>query len=211
MNLKESFRYQKFLTGLLTNAFSSLTNPSHCLITTKVHMRNKANPEAEDITETVEVDEFVPNNTIMNFMAHIVEEREKLSIAIGKAKAGLDFDLDAAVETNKSRQYVNDAVRRMLCHTPSKRKTQGMGYKFDVNGTQVPYRYDVEVTTTENYDKDAAKTMVRSMIAKADEVSAAVDAAMINTRLDYEPPYDVNESFDDVLEYFIQNHQAEAV
>lgn len=27
MNLKESFRYQKFLTGLLTNAFSSLTNP----------------------------------------------------------------------------------------------------------------------------------------------------------------------------------------
>ena len=210
MNLKESFRYQKFLTGLLSNAFSSLTNPSHCLTTTKVHIRSKTNPEAEDITETVEVDEFVPNDTVMDFMAHIVDEREKLSIAIGKAKAGLDFDLDAAVETNKSRQYVNDAIRRMLRYTPSKRKTQEMGYKFDINGAQVAYRYDAETTTTENYDKAAAKTMMRNMIAKADEVSAAVDAAMINTTLDYEPPYDVNESFDDVLEMFVQKRQTEA-
>jgi hypothetical protein len=64
----------------------------------------------------------------------------------------------------------------------------------------------VEITTTERYDKAAAKDLMRSTIAKADEVSSAVDAAMINTSVEFDPPYDVNETFDDVLDIFIQNH-----
>ena len=177
MNLKESFRYQKFLDGLMRSAGSNLQNPYHSLVTTKVHLRHAVNPEAEDVTEVVEDGEFVPNDTVLAFMAHLIDEREKLSIAIGKAKASVGFDMDAAIET-----------------------------KFDINGQQVPYRYDVEITTTENYDKEAAKALMRATIAKADEVSAAVDAAMINTVVEYEPPYDVNETFDDVLDAFVQNN-----
>jgi hypothetical protein len=92
----------------------------------------------------------------------------------------------------------------MLRQVCTKRKTKEVDYKFDINGQQVPYRYDVEITTTENYDKEAAKALMRATIAKADEVSAAVDAAMINTVVEYEPPYDVNETYDDVLESFIR-------
>ena len=50
MNLKESFRYQKFLDGLMMNAGSYLQHPYHCLETTKVHLRHAVNPEAEDMT-----------------------------------------------------------------------------------------------------------------------------------------------------------------
>ena len=204
MNLKESFRYQKFLDGLMMNAGSYLQHPSFCLQTTKVHLRKAVNPEAEDVTEVVDDGEFVSADTVMAFMAHLIEEREKLSIAIGAAKASIGFDMDAAIETNKFRQSLNGSIRKMLRFVGTKKKTTEMGYKFDINGQQVPYRYDVEVTTTERYDKEAAKTMMREVIAKADEVSAAIDAALINTAVAYEPPYDVNESFDDVLEAFVQ-------
>jgi len=204
MNLKESFRYQKFLDGLMMNAGSYLQHPSFCLQTTKVHLRKAVNPEAEDVTEVVDDGEFVSADTVMAFMAHLIEEREKLSIAIGAAKASIGFDMDAAIETNKFRQSLNGSIRKMLRFVGNKKKTTEMGYKFDINGQQVPYRYDVEVTTTERYDKEAAKTMMREVIAKADEVSAAIDAALINTAVAYEPPYDVNESFDDVLEAFVQ-------
>lgn len=206
MNLKESFRYQKFLDGLMRSAGSNLQNPYHSLKTTKVHLRHAVNPEAEDVTEVVEDGEFVPNDTVLAFMAHLIDEREKLSIAIGKAKASVGFDMDAAIETNKFRQSLNGSVRQMLRQVGTKRKTKEVDYKFDINGQQVPYRYDVEITTTENYDKEAAKALMRATIAKADEVSAAVDAAMINTVVEYEPPYDVNETYDDVLESFIQAH-----
>ena len=163
------------------------------------------------MTEVVEDGEFVPNDTVLAFMAHLIDEREKLSIAIGKAKASVGFDMDAAIETNKFRQSLNGSVRQMLRQVGTKRKTKEVDYKFDINGQQVPYRYDVEITTTENYDKEAAKALMRATIAKADEVSAAVDAAMINTVVEYEPPYDVNESFDDVLEAFAAGHVVVAV
>ena len=204
MNLKESFRYQKFLDGLMANAGSYLPHPYHCLETTKVHLRHAVNPEADDMTEVVDDGEFVSSDTVLAFMAHLVDEREKLSIAIGAAKASIGFDMDAAIETNKFRQSLHGSIRKMLRFVGTKKKTTEMGYKFDINGQQVPYRYDVEVTTTERYDKEAVKIMMREVIAKADEVSAAIDAALINTAVAYDPPYDVNESFDDVLEAFVQ-------
>lgn len=206
MNLKESFRYQKFLDGLMRSAASDLHNPYHSLTTTKVHLRHAVNPEVEDVTEVVEDGEFVPSDVVLAFMAHLVYEREQLSIAISKAKQSVDFDTDAAIETNKFRQILNGAVRQMLRNVGTKRKTKETDYKFDINGQQVPYRYDVEIITTENYDKEAAKRLMRETISKADEVSAAVDAAMINTVVEYDPPYDVNETFDDVLDIFVHRH-----
>lgn len=205
MNLKESFRYQKFLDTLMANASASIVAVDHCLKTVKVHKRNAVNPDAEDMTEEVEVPAFIPNDTMILFMSYLVDEREKLSIAIGKAKASIGFDIDAAVETNKFRQSLHSSIRRMMRYAPGKSKSQARGYKFDINGVQQAYIYDVETTTSENYTKDTAKALMRNMITTADDVSARVDAALINTTVEYDPPYDVNESFEDVLETFVSN------
>ena len=205
MNLKESFRYQKFLNTLMANASASIVAVDHCLKTVKVHKRNAVNPDAEDMTEEVEVPAFIPNDTMILFMSYLVDEREKLSIAIGKAKASIGFDIDAAVETNKFRQSLHSSIRRMMRYAPGKSKSQARGYKFDINGVQQAYIYDVETTTSENYTKDTAKALMRNMITTADDVSARVDAALINTTVEYDPPYDVNESFEDVLETFVSN------
>ena len=205
MNLKESFRYQKFLDTLMANASASIVAVDHCLKTVKVHKRNAVNPDADDMTEEVEVPAFIPNDTMILFMSYLVDEREKLSIAIGKAKASIGFDIDAAVETNKFRQSLHSSIRRMMRYAPGKSKSQARGYKFDINGVQQAYIYDVETTTSENYTKDTAKALMRNMITTADDVSARVDAALINTAVEYDPPYDVNESFEDVLETFVSN------
>ena len=205
MNLKESFRYQKFLDTMMANASASIVAVDHCLKTVKVHKRNAVNPDADDMTEEVEVPAFIPNDTMILFMSYLVDEREKLSIAIGKAKASISFDIDAAVETNKFRQSLHSSIRRMMRYAPGKSKSQARGYKFDINGVQQAYIYDVETTTSENYAKDTAKALMRNMITTADDVSARVDAALINTTVEYDPPYDVNESFEDVLETFVSN------
>lgn len=204
MNLKEAFRYQKFLDTLMAAAGSSVMNAEHALKSTKTHFRKAADPAVEDEVEQIDVGEFVSNDLMLSFMSYMVEQKEALSVAIGRAKASIGFDIDAAIEANKFRQSLNSSIKRMLAYTVGKRKSVETGYRFDVNGQQVPYRYNVEIVTTENYDKASAKAMMRDAITKADEVSAAIDAAMINTVVDYTPPYGVNESFDDVLESFIK-------
>lgn len=204
MNLKESFRYQRFLDNLMSNACSSVQEKEHCLTTTKKHLRHKSNPEASDFVEEVECDSaFFPTDAVVQFMFWIVEERQKLTIAIGKAKASIEFDIDAAVETNKFRQSLSRAIRWVLQYTPSKRIEQGCDYKFNVDGNQTPYVYEVEVTTSEAYDRDKLKATMLDAISTADTVSAEIDKAMINTTVEYEPMYDVNESFEDIMEKFL--------
>ena len=204
MNLKESFRYQNFLDMMMRAASASIQQRDHCLKVTKTHLRSKANPDASDVTETVEGEVFFANDDVVAFMAWLVKEREKLTTAIGAAKASIGFDIDAAIETNKVRQTVNGSIKNMLRYTPTKRVEQGRDYKFNVEGNQTPYIYEIEVVSEEAYDKTGAKTLMREMISKADEVSAAIDAAMINTKVDYEPVFDVNETFDDVMTDFLE-------
>lgn len=204
MNLKESFRYQNFLDMMMRAASASIQQRDHCLKVTKTHLRNKANPDASDVTETVEGEVFFANDDVVAFMAWLVQEREKLTKAIGVAKASIGFDIDAAIETNKFRQTVNGSIKNMLRYTPTKRVEQGRDYKFNVEGNQTPYIYEIEVVSEEAYDKTGAKTLMREMISKADEVSAAIDAAMINTKVEYEPVFDVNETFDDVMTDFLE-------
>lgn len=203
MNLKESFRYQNFLDRLMTDASYSLRNRDHCVVVTKTHLRKKANPEAEDFTETVDVDDFYNNDSVIAFMQWLIEERSKLTTAIGKAKASLDFDLDAAIETNKFRHQLSNAMRDMLRFTVIKRvNEQGRDYKFNNEGNQTPYVYDVEVVSDEAYDVDSAKAVMRETAAESDRVSTMIDLAMINTNVDYEPTFDVNDSWDDVMNTF---------
>ena len=203
MNLKESFRYQNFLDSKLNEARYSIGDRSHALKVTKAHLKKKANPEAEDITEVVEVEDFIPNDDVIAFMCWLVAERQKLTEAICAAKASLGFSLDAAIEANKFRQYTASAVKGMLKYTPSKKTEQGRDYKFNVEGNQTPYYYEIETSYEEVFTRDTAKKVVRDMITASDKTSAEIDAAMINTVVDYTPVFDVNDSFEDVMAEFI--------
>ena len=204
MNLKEAFRYQKFLETMMIAAADSITTFSHCLKTTKKHLMSKANPEAEDKIEEVESDSpFYANDDVIAFMGWLVSEKEKLSVAIGKAKNDAGFDIDAAIETNKMRQRVNNAVKNMLRRNGNKKIERGQSWKFNNEGVQSVYYYDVEVVTEEAFDREKSREVMRDMIRRSDQVSAEIDAALINTIVEYEPVYDVNESFEDVMAAFV--------
>lgn len=203
MNLKESFRYQNILESMMSFAGDSVTNREHSLAVTKKHLRNKTNNEAEDMNEIVDFGEFYKNDDVLKFMLFLVNEREKLTTAIGKAKSSIGFDLDAAVETNKFRQTLVHRTKTMLRYTSSKKVERGTDYKFNAEGNQNQYFYDIEVESTEAFNRESAKRVMKEIATKADETSAKIDSAMINTQVDYTAPFNVNDSFEDVMETFL--------
>ncbi len=204
MNLKDSFRYQNFLDKLMKSASESIKNANHGLKVTKIHHRKKVNPAVEDLSEKVQLEQnFYPNDDVVAFMAGLVEEKRKLTEAITRAKAGLKFDIDAAIETNKFRQNLAGSVRSMLRFTKSQYKDKGMGYKFNNEGNQVTYYYEIDVISEEAYDKTVSRKIMRNMIDLADRVSGEIDAAMITALVDYSAPFDVNGSFEDAMEEFL--------
>lgn len=208
MNLKEAFRYQNFLDKMMSEACASVTRSDHCLKTTYRHLRSKACEGAVDEDIPQEVSEFFCNDEVIGFMGFLIEQREALSDAIGLAKASIGFDLDSALEANKFRQRYCSALKTMLNIKARKTTSKGSDYKFDVNGVQSPYYYPLEVICEEAYNRDVSKTLMRECLLEADGISAAIDAALINTSVAFDPVIDVNDSFDDAMTFFIAEYSA---
>ena len=104
MNLKESYRYANYLDGLLSTAYNYLRNKGFVTTTVEEHLRKQSNPDVEN--ETIEVQkpfdvEFKPNDVI-DFVVKVIEEKEKLSESIAKAKNTTDINIDNAIAMNKN-------------------------------------------------------------------------------------------------------------
>ncbi len=101
---------------------------------------------------------------------------------------------------------ITNLFRRMTALRNSEVLLQGggTGYRFNAEGNQVAYRCDCKRVTTINFDRNKIRKMCADLSRKADETSAALDAALVNTEVGYTPPFDVNLSFADVFELYTE-------
>ena len=208
MNLKEAFRFQNKLQSMMDEAHSILTKSGNITKVENTYLRHKVMSEAEDETTvdapTTEYSEQITE--LAGFLLHLLTEREKLSVAIHKAKASLDLPagLDGEVSLNSKRQDVAGLFRYMagLRNGEVLIPNGGTGYRFNNEGNQVSYRCDVKRVTTINFDRNKIRKMCADLSKKSDETSAALDAALVNTEVDYTAPFNVNETFADAFEAY---------
>lgn len=216
MNLKEAFRFQNKLQSLMREADSILSREQNITKVQNTYLRKKVMAEAEDET-TVDAPSTEYSGRITEvamFLLHLLEEREKLSAAIHKAKAGLELaaGLDGEISLNAKRQEIANRFRCMSALRSSEVviANGGTGYRFNNEGNQVSYRCDVKRVTTIDFDRTKIRKLCADLSKKADEVSTALDAALINTAVDYVLPFDVNDSFADIFEAFAPAQPPEA-
>lgn len=201
MNLKESYRYANYLDDLLNKASSYLRNDKFVTTTKQEHLRSKVNSEATD--EIIDVQksydvEFTPNDVI-NFAVKVLAEKEKLADAIAVAKANAEINIDTAIALNKKKQYFANTLEALSNIKPRQRTTSGKAYRFNINNEQVPYTYDIEETTTIDFDRNDVKNLVKKYLKETDEISAKLDAIEINTQVLFECSWDVNDNFEDIV------------
>lgn len=204
MYLKEAFRYQNFLSTLIDRAATYLGNPAYTTKTIEEHFRKKANPEAEDETIEVQVDRpfMCDNNQLVSFIQHLMEEKEKLTSAISAAKRSCDVDIDAELANNRIRQRVSALLDLMSHQRSNESVVRGTSYKFNSDGNQVPYSYDVKRVTTIDFDRNKVKGICHTLSKKSDEVSTNIDKVMVELQVDYEPEFSINDSIEDAIEQF---------
>lgn len=201
MNLKESYRYANYLDDLLNKASSYLRNDKFVTTTKQEHLRSKVNSEATD--EVIDVQkpydvEFTPNDVI-NFAVRVLLEKEKLADAIAVAKSNAEINIDTAIALNKKKQYFANTLETLSNIKPRQRTTSGKAYRFNINNEQVPYTYDIEETTTIDFDRNDVRNLVKKYLKETDEISAKLDAIEINTQVVFECSWDINDSFEDIV------------
>ena len=201
MILKEAFRYQNYLSLLLSQAMSYLSCESYITTTIQSHNRTKVNPDAQDEKITIQKPYnviFEPNDLI-DFVVKVIEEKEKLSNAIAESKRTLEFDIDAAISINKMKQEFIQTLRRMAVIKSTELEKEGTSYKFNNDGDQVSYRYPVKEVKTIDYDRNTVKSLISKFKKETDKISTERDRIDIMTEVNYDPIWEVDTPLEDIL------------
>lgn len=201
MNLKESYRYANYLNDLLDTAYGYLRDRRFITTTKQEHLRSKANSEAEN--ETIEVQkpydvEFTPND-IVDFVVKVIDEKEKLSSAIAKAKVETEINIDNAISMNKKKQEFISVLNGMANIKASEKQTTSKDYKFDINGEQKPYFYTVNEITLIDYNRESIKGLIKKYSKACNRVSTKLDEIEIITIVGHKPLFDINDTFEDLI------------
>ena len=208
MNMKEAFRIQNKLQHIIDEAQATLGSDRNITKVENTYRRKKVWSEAEDET-TVEapVTDYADRITEMvEFLMYLLSEKEALCAAIRTAKSTLPVDIDSEVSLNSTRQSIANTLR----HMNSLRSGEvvvaggGTGFRFNAEGNQVSYRCDVKRVTTINFNRNTVKKLLAELNRKSDEVSGEVDRCLVMTEVSYICPFDVNESFDEVFEQYLE-------
>ncbi len=199
MNLKEAFRFQNKLQSLMDEAERILADDRNITQVKVTALYKKAMPEQENET-TVEPapSEYADHiDAVAAFLLHLLGEREKLSRAIRAAKERQEMDMDSEVSLNSTRQSLASFFRHMVDLRNSEKLLPGgaTGYRFNAEGNQVPFRCDAKRVVTIHYDRNRVRSYLKQLTEKSDQVSAQLDRCLINSQVDYDAPFDVNDSF----------------
>lgn len=208
MNMKEAFRFQNKLQHIIDEAQATLSHDRNITRVENTYRRKKVWSEADDET-TVEAPatEYADHVTEMvEFLMYLLSEKEALSAAIRAAKSTLPVDIDSEVSLNGTRQ----SIANTLLHMNALRSNEvvvangGTGFRFNAEGNQVSYRCDVKRVTTINFDRNTVKKLLTELNRKSDAVSTEVDRCLVMTDVAYSCPFDVNDSFDEVFERYLE-------
>ncbi len=204
MNLKEAFRFQNKLQRLMDEGEGILNREKNVTKVETTYFRKKVMSEAEDETvlEVPETEYAEQITELVGFMVYLLDQKEQLSKAIRAAKSKLEIDMDSEVSLNSKRQELSRLLGRMsdLRGSEVVIPNGGTGYRFNADGNQVSYRCDVKRVTTINYDRKKVRNHLAALNRKIDAVSVKLDRCLINSSVEYEAPFDVNDSFAEVFE-----------
>ena len=195
MNLKEAFQAQNKIGELMSYINRYLSDEDNVMTIMEKHLRSKALAGQQDDTVDVsrKADEGFDVGRLLAIWQELMGEKERLGAAIGKAKASMAFNLDAAVDANKSRRAFLSMLQELANRKSSHelQKGEGRGYVFNNDGNQTSYCYDIDRIMTIDYDRNKVRAMVKDLNRVSDEVSIQIDEALLQTQVDYAPKFDL--------------------
>lgn len=203
MNLKEAFRYSTFLADLIDKAGKEIDNRDNTRTVTRIYHMKDIDETLADKTEVLTTPPAVSLDKAISFMLHCIDERVLLSKAIADAKATCGIDIDGAVAANKVRQSAAKSINGMMYYKEKTVKTTANIYRTNVAGDQTKFVVNADEVYTLNYDKALAKKRYAKLMNDADATSAQIDAALVNTTVDFTPSFNVSDTFDDLIETFV--------
>lgn len=202
ITLKKSFEVQNYLKKLSDEIIVILGYPANITVITQEHMRKKAFAEAEDeiIVKPKTTDCASDVGELIDFACYLQDESEKLTIAINKAKTANGQDFDGMIAVNNRKRMLLNRLVTMANVKASETITTGKATKFNGEGNQTVYCYDIKEVTTIDFDRNKVKAIANRLRKELDDTSTKIDVMQLETMVEYETELDIGDNLEDAIE-----------
>lgn len=201
ITLKKSFELQNYLKSLFDEALSILSYSDNVTVSTQEHMRKKVYSEAED--ETVIKPKYTDCdfsiNDLIDFVCIVQTEMENLTTAINHAKHHDKKDFDGMITINNRKRELLRLLLNMANIKPKENILSGRSVKFNEEGNQVTYSYDIKEVTTIDFDRNKVKAIASKLRKELDETSTTIDVMQLETMVDFESKFEIGDSLEDCV------------
>jgi len=215
ISLKESFRILTFIDKTISSLTSYLSNKNNSISVKEMHFKEKSNPEAKDEElDMTTIREYKDASTvdIIQLVKMLISQKAKLEIAVENAKRTLiiesdinKFSLDSAISNAKQSRNLANVLDNLIKIKSEETKRQGQAFRFNLNLEETPYRYDINVVKTVDFDKDIISKNYKDLLNITDKLSISIEKAMMEEIVEYEFPYSIHDSTADIVGKYLES------
>lgn len=201
ITLKKSFELQNYLKKLLFDAMEVLLQRENITTTTQEHLRHKVYDNAEDETVVIPKLEDYPFTPmeLVDFACYVQQDMEKLTLAINKAKQSGSVYFDGLIANNNHKRSLMRCLSNMANIKGTEKITTGYSNKFNEEGNQVKYAYDIKEVTKIDFDRNAVKAIVSRLMKELDETSTTIDIMQLETKVDFDTIFEIGDNLEDAV------------
>jgi hypothetical protein len=210
LSLKDAFRTMNFMDSTITALSYYIKDTNNAVKVVEKHNKKNVNPDAEDVELDMTTERMFANTTLVDIIfltKEFVNEKSKLSVSIENAKRELkinnDLTLDSAIETAKKNRDLANTLKTLVDIKSAETKKIGNSFKFNINGEQVKYQYEIISVKTIDFDRNIVNEQYKKLLDKADKLSNLIENAMLKECVNYEFSYSIHDSVTDIVEKYI--------
>lgn len=204
MRLKEAFQLQNKISSLYDNLNILLVDKDTFAYKQIKHFYSKANIN-NDLTEDmpVSVHLFAGNDRydfdkLVDLIQAVGDDKQKLNLAIDKAKASCPTNIDALKSDNMIKQRL---VRSLLDVNNLKDNIYDSYADFygkDNEGKPATYHYPTKISTQYKIDKNHLKAIVKRLNTECNDNSLKLDELLVTMNVDFNPTFDYDSDIEDI-------------
>lgn len=208
MVLKEAFQYQNFLHDKLVDIQEILIEEGNVMSVKEEHNISDSIKEQEDkVLETKALEDYDFNvNNLIDLLADIVYEKERLTNKISEVKKSAGLDIDGIIAINKDKLQVSRTLEYLSKLKSKETESNGRTYTFNGEGNQIQVVYPVKRIQTIDYDRNVVKNLYKNIKKEVESSSLKRDEILLLTELDdFVPKYLDADSVEEMMEIFLKN------
>lgn len=216
ISLKEAFRTLTYIDNTVRSLTSYLSNKNNSISVKEQHLKQKSNPEAKDEElDVTTIREYSSASTvdILYLIKNLIAEKTKLEISVENAKRNIKIEnkdnknlsLDSAISNAKQSRNLANVLNTLINIKSEETKRNGQGFRFNLNLEETPYRYEINVIKTIDFDRNIVSKNYKDLLSIADNLSIEIEKSMMQEIVEYEFPYSVHDSVADVVEQYLDS------